>query len=85
MSEGESDELRESIERVRRERRCGVLVVEHDLRLIMQLCDSVHVLNEGELISEGTPGQVRTDPAVIAAYIGEEEPRGNGKEKGAPQ
>jgi branched-chain amino acid transport system permease protein len=85
MSETESDELRASIERVRRERGCGVLVVEHDLRLIMQLCDSVKVLNEGELISGGTPAQVRSDPAVIAAYIGEEEPRGNGNEKGAPQ
>jgi branched-chain amino acid transport system ATP-binding protein len=51
----------------------------------MRLCDSVQVLNEGEVISEGTPAQVRSDPAVIAAYIGEEEPRGNGNEKGAGQ
>ena len=85
MSEHESDELRDSIERVRREHGCGVLVVEHDLRLIMSLCDSVQVLNEGEVISQGTPAQVRSDPAVIAAYIGEEEPRGNGNEKGAGQ
>src|SRR6266508_2295772 len=48
--------------------------------------DSVQVLNEGDVISEGTPAQVRSDPAVIAAYIGEEEPRGkNGNEKGAGQ
>jgi branched-chain amino acid transport system permease protein len=86
MSEQESDELRKSIERVRGEQGCGVLVVEHDLRLIMRLCDSVQVLNEGAVISEGTPAQVRSDPAVIAAYIGEEEPRGkNGNEKGAGQ
>jgi len=86
MSEQESDELRDSIERVRGEQGCGVLVVEHDLRLIMRLCDSVQVLNEGAVISEGTPAEVRSDPAVIAAYIGEEEPRGkNGNEKGAGQ
>src|SRR6266542_2818791 len=86
MSEQESDELRDSIERGRGEQGFGVLVVEHDLRLIMRLCDSVQVLNEGAVISEGTPAEVRSDPAVIAAYIGEEEPRGkNGNEKGAGQ
>jgi ABC-type branched-subunit amino acid transport system ATPase component len=47
--------------------------VEHDLRLIMRLCDTIYVLNEGEVISRGTPDEVRSDPAVVAAYIGEEE------------
>ncbi len=73
MNEGESEELRASIERIRSERKCGILVVEHDLRLIMRLCDSICVLNEGNVISSGTPEDVRSDPAVIAAYIGEEE------------
>jgi ABC-type branched-subunit amino acid transport system ATPase component len=49
-----------------------VLVVEHDLRLIMQLCDPIVVLNEGSTIAEGTPAEIRRDPAVIAAYIGVE-------------
>jgi ABC-type branched-subunit amino acid transport system ATPase component len=48
-------------------------VVEHDLRLIMRICDRVIVLNEGEVIAAGGPEDVRTDPAVIAAYIGAEE------------
>jgi len=73
MNETESEELRSSIEQIRSELECGMLVVEHDLRLIMQLCDTIYVLNEGAVISRGTPEEVRSDPAVIAAYIGEEE------------
>jgi ABC-type branched-subunit amino acid transport system ATPase component len=73
MNDTESDAVRAQIERVRAERGCGVLVVEHDLRLIMQLCDRISVLNEGSLIAVGMPEHVRRDPAVIAAYIGEEE------------
>jgi branched-chain amino acid transport system permease protein len=72
MNEGESAELGVAIERIRSARNCGILVVEHDLRLIMRLCERVAVLNEGRLISEGTPDEVRRDPAVVAAYIGEE-------------
>ena len=72
MNERESAELGDAIERIRSDRRCGILVVEHDLRLVLRLCDRVAVLNEGELISEGTPQQVRRDEAVVAAYIGEE-------------
>jgi ABC-type branched-subunit amino acid transport system ATPase component len=72
MNERESTELGDAIERIRSERRCGILVVEHDLRLVLRLCDRVAVLNEGELISEGTPEQVRRDEAVVAAYIGDE-------------
>jgi ABC-type branched-subunit amino acid transport system ATPase component len=73
MNEAESDGVRAQVERVRAERGCGVLVVEHDLRLIMQLCDRIVVLNEGSTIAAGTPAEVRRDPAVIAAYIGDEE------------
>ena len=77
MNEAESVELGESMKRIRRERGCGVLVVDHDLRLIMRLCEHIYVLNEGVVISEGRPEKVRSDPAVLAAYIGEEE---SGKE-----
>jgi ABC-type branched-subunit amino acid transport system ATPase component len=79
MNERESDELRAAIERIRSVRGCGIVVVEHDLRLIMRLCETIYVLSEGEVISEGAPEAVRADRAVIAAYIGEEDGTGNGK------
>jgi len=74
MNDAESDELAGSIERIRGDHGCGVLVVEHDLRLIMRVCESIVVLNEGDVISRGRPDEVRADPAVVAAYIGTEIP-----------
>jgi len=46
------------------------LIVEHDMRVIMNLCDKIAVLNYGEKIAEGTPGEIRANPAVIDAYLG---------------
>ena len=74
MNDAESDELSGSIERIRTDHGCGVLVVEHDLRLIMRVCETIVVLNEGDVISRGRPDEVRADPAVVAAYIGTEAP-----------
>jgi branched-chain amino acid transport system permease protein len=71
MNEPESDALLEMIQAVRREQGCAVLITDHDLRLMMRLCERLHVLNDGRTISEGVAETVRRDPRVIEAYLGQ--------------
>jgi len=70
MNPSETDDLIRTLERLRAEHNIGLLVVEHDMRLIMRLSDRMVVLNKGQKIAEGTPQEIRNDPAVIEAYIG---------------
>ncbi len=71
MNEAESDALLETIMGVRAEFGCGILIVDHDLRLIMRLCERIHVLAEGKTLATGTPEEVRRNPTVIEVFLGD--------------
>jgi branched-chain amino acid transport system ATP-binding protein len=70
LNDAESQILLQTLMRIRAEVGCGLLVVDHDMRLIMRLCDRIHVLDHGRTIAEGTPEVVRRLPAVREAYLG---------------
>lgn len=72
MNPIETQQLGDQIIRLREEG-LAVLVIEHDMSLIHQVCDQVYVLNFGEIIAYGTPDEVRRNPLVIEAYLGREE------------
>jgi branched-chain amino acid transport system ATP-binding protein len=69
----ESAELNDLLKFIRDEHRIGVLLIEHDMSVVMKISDHVVVLDYGRKISDGAPEKVRNDPAVIRAYLGEEE------------
>jgi ABC-type branched-subunit amino acid transport system ATPase component/ABC-type branched-subunit amino acid transport system permease subunit len=71
LDEVESRELATLIRRLADERGMGVLLVEHDVSLVMSTCDRIVVLEFGKVIASGTPNEIRNDPAVVAAYLGE--------------
>lgn len=62
--------LAENIEYLRAERGITFLLIEHDMDLVMELCDPVIVMSEGRLLMEGAPNEVRRDPRVLEAYLG---------------
>jgi len=72
LSTAESEELAEVVRRLAQDWGMAVLVVEHDMNFVNEVCDEVVVLDFGNKIAVGTPEEIRLDPAVVAAYLGTE-------------
>ena len=70
MNPSETEELMENIRRIRDMFQIAVLLIEHDMNLVMGICEGICVLNYGKVIAKGDPDQIKNDPVVIEAYLG---------------
>ena len=71
LSSRESRELGRVVRRLADEWGMAILVVEHDMEFVMDVCDDVLVLDFGRQIAAGSPSEIQSDPAVVAAYLGD--------------
>lgn len=70
MNPSETEELMENIRRIRDMFQIAVLLIEHDMNLVMGICEGICVVNYGKVIAKGDPDQIKNDPVVIEAYLG---------------
>ena len=72
MNPQETRELDELIVRIRDEDRLAILLIEHDMQLVMNISDRIYVMEYGKEIAQGTPAEIKVNPRVIEAYLGED-------------
>ena len=73
MNPSETAELMENIRRVRDTFGIAIMLIEHDMNLVMGICEGIAVLNYGRIIAKGTPEEIKSNPVVIEAYLGRQE------------
>lgn len=73
MNPTETEELMHQIRRIRDTFQIAIFLIEHDMNLVMNVCEGIVVVNYGRIIAKGTPEQIKSNPAVIEAYLGKKE------------